>query len=251
MRLPAVVLALTLFASPALADVIHLKNGRTIEGKVQKRTEKDVRIKTAQGVMVLPMVTVERVELQATAEEELGERAIDTDMNDPAAIERLALWASSRGLGEASRDLLALSRGLRLEKMITRAQRLDEAALFLETFYWGRTNDVSDEVLDWLIGQAVSRSPENDPACLAAAHARREDLAARRREEARREEVRNRPRYRDPEADARFANSLGHPVTERAGDPRRGLSLLARARAQNEARAASPNAATSGVTRAD
>jgi hypothetical protein len=249
MRLPAVTLALLLLAPPALADVVHLKNGRTIEGKVVKRTDEHVRIKTAQGLIVLPMVTVERVESQATAEEELGDRAVDTDMNDPAAIERLALWASSRGLGDAARDLLALSRGLRLERLVTRAQRLDDPAAFLEAFYWGRTNDVSDEVLDWLISQAASRAPDKDPAVAAATHARREDLAARARDEARREELRRRPRYYDPEQERRFANALGHPVTERPGDPRRGVAILERARAQSAARATS--APSPGVVRAN
>lgn len=250
MRLAAVAFALALFVPPALADVIHLKNGRTIEGRVLARTEKEVRIKTAHGVMVLPMVTVERVQAQVTPEEELGDRAVDTDMNDPAAIEALALWASSRGLGDASRDLLALSRGLRLEQLVARAQRLDDPGAFLQAFHWGRTNEVSDEVLDWLLDQASARAGAGDPAVAAAYHSRREDLAARAREEARREELRRRPRYRDPEQDARFANALGHPVTERAGDPRRGANLLARARAQSEARAAGTTA-TPGVARAN
>jgi hypothetical protein len=255
-RLRAVSLALLLLlaggAGLARADVVLLRNGRRIEGKVLARSEREVRLKTASGVMVLPAAAVARVDLQMSAEEELGDRVHATDMTDPKAVEALALWASSRGLGAAARDLLALSRGLRLERLVAEAQRSGAPEDFVSVFHWARTNGGSDEVLDWLLAQARAIDPQA-PAVLSATATLAADRAARAREEAHREELRRRPSYVDPEQERRFAAVLGQ-VDEAPGHGHDGLvALLERARARQAAGApsspghtAAPGAAKSG-----
>lgn len=232
-------LAACLVAAPARADVIHLKNGRTIEGRVVARTAKEVRLKTAEGLVVLPTAVIEEVSRRQPPEEELAERAALTDMNDPAAIEALALWASSRGLGDQGSDLLALARGIKLERLVARARELDDPAEFVSAFHWARVNQVSDEVLDWLLAEARRRALPNDVSVAEAVRVRAADLAYRAREEARREELARRPRYLDPEQQRRFDAALGASVTEPRprGDAKRGAALLERARASAAAAA--------------
>lgn len=233
MRLLVLAAGLCLLATPCRADVIHLKNGRTLEGRVIERTERQVRLKTADGVVVLPTAVIEGITKQDTPEEELARRAAAVDMNDPAAIEALALWASSRGLGDQSCDLMALARGIRLERMVARAKELDDPAEFVSVFHWARTNEVSDEVLDWLLAEAARRAEPGDPSVAQAHRLRADDLARRARDQARREELLRRPRYVDPEQQRRFQAALAADVTARRpprGDARRGAELLERAR---------------------
>lgn len=227
-------LLLCLLAPAARADVVHLKNGRVLEGKVVGRTEREVRLRTASGLVVVPTAVVERVEAQDTPEAELGERAARVDMDDPGEIEALALWASSRGLGEQAQDLLALARGLRLERLVAQAQRRDDPAAFVSVFRWARTQEASDEVLDWLLAEARRRALPGDPEVAAAERQRREDLARRARDAARRDELLARPRYVDPDQARRLA-AAGVGERQEAGDARRGARLLERARAAGQA----------------
>ena len=247
---PALIVALLaglasgLLVSPARADVVHLKNGRTLEGKVVSRTAREVRLRTAEGLVVLPTSVIAGVARQETPEAELATRAAGIDLNDPAAIEALALWASSRGMGEQGRDLLALARGLRLERLVAQAQRTDDPAEFVAVFHWGRTNEASDEVLEWLLEQARRRALPDDPEVAAALELRADDLALRARDEARRAELLRRPRYLDPEQERRLAASLAPGASARLrGDAGRGARLLERARASSPAAAAPPAAA--------
>ncbi len=241
MRL-AVVAGLLLLAAPCRADVIHLKNGRSIEGRVVARTAREVRLKTAEGVVVLPTAVLREVSRQQTPEEELAERAAAIDLDDPHAIEALALWASSRGLGDQGSDLLALARGIRLERLVARAKEADDPAGFVSVFHWARVNDVSDEVLDWLLAEARRRALPGDVAVDEALRVRAADLAHRAREEARRQELLRRPRYLDPEQRRRYQAALGADVTAPTprGDARRGALLLERARAAASSEASPP-----------
>src|SRR4051812_13469545 len=90
--------AVLLVAAAGRADVVHLKNGRVIEGTVIAETARDLRLKTPEGIIVLPKVVVATIERCETPEVELGDRLAQTDLHDPAAVEALAVWASSRGL---------------------------------------------------------------------------------------------------------------------------------------------------------
>ncbi|MGE0711134.1 MAG: PDZ domain-containing protein [Planctomycetota bacterium] len=63
MRTPIhVSLLLSLLCSPALADTVRLRDGQRIQGEVVQRTAKQVVVKTAYGVLVIPAEEVRRVD---------------------------------------------------------------------------------------------------------------------------------------------------------------------------------------------
>lgn len=187
--------ALLLLGPAARADVVHLHNGRTIEGEVVEHTTERVAIKLPAGKISFPTSQVERVERRRTAQQEFGERARRTDMTDPDAIDGLALWASARGLGEEAQALQVMASGLRLEERIEEVRGSQRGRDYVEVFHWARAEGCSDEVQDWLIGQARQFSPD-DPQVLEAARIRADDLSERAAQAARRDELKNRPRFR-------------------------------------------------------
>jgi len=185
--------AATLLAAAALAtgavaraDVVHLKNGRTMEGEVVRRTAEAIHLEVRGGKMVLPAAMVERVEERMSPEQEFGARARRTDMSDPRAIDRLALWASSRGLGDRARNLTELARGLRLERKVEAARARGQAGAFVDVYYWAESQGLSPELRGWLLEQARAIDPA-DPAVRSVEQRRARRVAAERQEAARRE----------------------------------------------------------------
>jgi hypothetical protein len=98
-------LMLTLTA-PAHADLIHYKDGRTLEGRIIERTSTELVVETAFGTIRVPLSKVERIEEKATPEEELATRRAEIADDDAAALFELALWARDAGLTRSYRELL-------------------------------------------------------------------------------------------------------------------------------------------------
>ena len=63
-----------LFASGALGDVLHMKDGRTVEGKMLEETKDKVRIKTRVGVLEFKIADIERIERKKSDVEVFDER---------------------------------------------------------------------------------------------------------------------------------------------------------------------------------
>ena len=216
--------ALLLMAPLARADLVYLRNGRTVEGEVVEHTTARVALKLPGGKVVFPTSQVERVEKRQTYRQEFGERVRQTDMTDPLALDELSLWASSRGLGEEAQALTGMAQGLRLEARIEELRESGGARDYVELFHWARSQGCSDEVLSWLLGQAAQANPD-DPELLEAQRVRGNDLAERAELAARREEIRRRPRYKIPSDDD---DPLRGPAPEklRRGDAQQQLSAL-------------------------
>jgi hypothetical protein len=101
-------LALVVLAAPALADVVHLKNGRTIEGTVTKLGDK-VNVKTQFGSISLASSEVVRIEKKSTIEEQFRTRRAALKDNDLEGRLALALWLRSEGFKVlATRELQAI-----------------------------------------------------------------------------------------------------------------------------------------------
>lgn len=101
--LPAV---LCLAAPPALADDVHLTNGRAFYGVVAQVQGEKVAIRLPDGIIRLPLSHVARIERAETRLEEYVERRHAlTGRRAPAAdwIE-LALWARDQGFNTAYRE---------------------------------------------------------------------------------------------------------------------------------------------------
>src|SRR5690606_4493965 len=113
-----------------------------------------VHLEVPGGRVVLPATSVERIERRDTPQEEYGERARGTDMNDPAAVDALAAWAGERGLGDQAEHLRALARGLRLERRVAAVRGSRHAQDWVDVYQWSRAEGASLEVQRWLVEQA-------------------------------------------------------------------------------------------------
>lgn len=234
--------AILLAGSAAQADVLHLVNGRQIEGRVVSRTAEGVQVEVAGGVILVPTAQVKRVEERLAPQDELAVRAARTDMGDPEAVARLAAWASQRALGAEARQLEALADGLLLERKVEEARARADALGWLDVLAWARARGLSPEVRVWLADRAVAANPRNRAAWDA------RDLALREQAEAARPPAAPRraappppPRPEARETDERVAalerqlaeqEAEAEALRERVGDLERRRPIVARRRRQ-------------------
>ena len=173
---PLLSLSLVLgLGSLALGDVLHLNNGRRLEGKVVSQRGGTISLEVRGGVLQIPKSMVRRVERKETPREAYAARARRTDMNDTAEVEALALWASKRGLGERAKELRRLADGQRLEAKVNAAKASKRARDFYEAQEWARLRDFSPDVQRYLLEQALELEPDYVPAQRALAHLERMD----------------------------------------------------------------------------
>jgi len=102
-------LALTLLAAvvlPAAAqDVVQLKNGDRLAGKVTDGLLA-VRLKTAAGEVALPWSSIDRIDRAKYVRELYTERAGSLESDDAQGYYILALWCRRQGLGEEMQQAL-------------------------------------------------------------------------------------------------------------------------------------------------
>lgn len=224
-RLTRALAALLLAASAVQADVVHLVNGRRIEGRVVARTAEGLQLEVAGGQIHVPAAQVARVEERLAPQDELAVRVRNADMGDPDVVARLAVWASQRGLGLEARQLEAQADGLRLERKVAEARARADAIGWLDVLAWARERRLSTEVRVWLADRAVAANPRNRAAWEA------RDLALREQAEAARPKP---PAARpDPAGPARPAPPA--PAEDREADER--VAALERQLAEQEAEA--------------
>ena len=89
--------------SSICADVVHLKSGGSVEGRVIERTASSVEIDIGAGSITLSMESVDRIEEGRSPLDDYDDRAARLDENDRDGWLELARWASSEGLGTQSR----------------------------------------------------------------------------------------------------------------------------------------------------
>jgi len=90
----------------ALADIVHLTNGGTIEGKVTQRDGK-VIIEQPNGVIVIPASRVERIERKPCDLEIFEDLRARVDVKAPGAADRfveLARWCQQHKMENQARD---------------------------------------------------------------------------------------------------------------------------------------------------
>jgi hypothetical protein len=84
--------ALAGLAAGASADVVHLKNGRKLEGKAERREDGTLLLRTLHGTARLAAAEVARVEPKRHLIDEHAERAAAVDVADAAGQLALARW---------------------------------------------------------------------------------------------------------------------------------------------------------------
>lgn len=100
------VLLVAAVALPALADEIVLNDGRKLEGKIVKESDKEVEIKTRFGNVKVDRRQIESIEYKESADDLYQEKIESLDRSDPDAIFDLAMWCKENGKKGEYRKLL-------------------------------------------------------------------------------------------------------------------------------------------------
>ncbi|MHC4473889.1 MAG: hypothetical protein ACYS99_23385, partial [Planctomycetota bacterium] len=103
---PVVALVLLLaLAGPGLADVIHLKNGGTIEGVILSDDGAILKVRTKAGVMSVKRADIARIEKKRTPFEEYEVRLAALSTDDAEGHYQLAIFCKESGLKKQEREL--------------------------------------------------------------------------------------------------------------------------------------------------
>ncbi len=86
-----------LLGTAVWADIVHLKDGRKVEGTVVEQSDQKVVVQTKFGMSEFMASEVARVEKKATPEEEFKTRR-EAAEGDADALYELYLWAKAQGL---------------------------------------------------------------------------------------------------------------------------------------------------------
>lgn len=85
------------------ADVVYLKSGGRMEGRIVSQTETAIEVDIGAGTLTFQMSSVDRIETGRSPLDDYDERAAALGANDSNGWLELARWASSQGLGTQSR----------------------------------------------------------------------------------------------------------------------------------------------------
>lgn len=99
-------MSLALLAGPAHADIIHYKDGRSVQGRILERSATHITVDTEFGKLKIALSKIERIEERITPAEELSARRERIADDDAAALFELALWARDQELDKPFRELL-------------------------------------------------------------------------------------------------------------------------------------------------
>lgn len=87
---------------PAAGDIFHLETGGTIDGQLLATEDGHYTIRTSVGIVRIPILSVQRVEVSDTPFEQYDERAART-ADTPAEQTALANWCEEQGLRAEAR----------------------------------------------------------------------------------------------------------------------------------------------------
>ncbi len=86
------------FLPAALADIIHLKDGGKIEGKIVRQSDTEVQIVTKYGVQTIPRENIKEVETTPSVREVYKQKLAEIATDDAQARYELGLWCKEQGL---------------------------------------------------------------------------------------------------------------------------------------------------------
>lgn len=105
----------------ANADVVHLRDGRVLEGETEWTESGDLRIRLAQGELIVPKADVREVIERKTPAEELAQRRKQLDPQDVDGVLALSAYARDHGLDGEARSLLLYAAALAPERAEVKA----------------------------------------------------------------------------------------------------------------------------------
>ncbi len=100
-----VLLAVLLLAGPLFADIIHLKNGRTLEGVILSDDGREIRLKTNFGAVTVKHADIARIEKKLTPIDEVRTRKAKLRADDAEGHYQLALFCRENGLKKDEKQL--------------------------------------------------------------------------------------------------------------------------------------------------
>lgn len=102
----AIALALSALSADAAADVIHYRDGRTLEGLVLARNEAALTLETRLGTIDVDLADVAWVEERLTPGQLLSQRLTEVPADNGPALFILYEWAAQQKLRAEAKDLL-------------------------------------------------------------------------------------------------------------------------------------------------
>ena len=101
-RLPLALSIVSALTAPALADIVHLKDGRTLEGKAESR-DGQVLLRTIHGTAILAEAQVEKIEPKAHLLDAYAAKAKDVAAGDAEGQLALAEWCQAHDWASQAR----------------------------------------------------------------------------------------------------------------------------------------------------
>ena len=91
-------LGLLLFSGICLADIIHFKDGRKIEGVIVSEDAKKVKLKTKYGTKEFLLSEIDKIEKKKTRDQEYKERLASLNKEDIDSVFELVAWCKANKL---------------------------------------------------------------------------------------------------------------------------------------------------------
>jgi len=121
-KLFLVALVVAMLASFVFADIIHLKNGRKLEGKIISETHESITVQLENGTVEIFKSQISEIEKKALPRETYEKKAAEIAKDDAEGHYLLALWCREQGLGRECE--LELEKVIKIEPDHAAARRL-------------------------------------------------------------------------------------------------------------------------------
>jgi hypothetical protein len=161
MRLGPTVLAILLATGVARADQVFLTNGNVIDNVRVTLEEDGYRLRRDKGSSVVPADEVARIVAAPTSRELLADKKLAAG-DDPARIRALAAWCEKNQLPDEKTDLLALARGIELDRKLDALRTEKKAEPFVALLRVMKCDGgYSDAEKKLVLDLAFQRDPDN------------------------------------------------------------------------------------------
>ena len=184
----------------SLADDVILTNGGRVENVKATREGDRWHLVRASGSSWIPADEVARIEVKELPWEELAEKKRAAG-DDPVALRELARWCDEQKLHDEHDTLLALARGIELDRKLEALETEKTAAPFLALHRAMMTEGgYSDAELHAVLDRALALEPENPEVRTRLGQTKRDGRWITFAEALAQDEARERARCRETEA---------------------------------------------------
>jgi hypothetical protein len=159
MKITVAIIAVFLLSAGAYADVVHLTDGSTIEGKVTEEDGK-IKIEQKQGYILIAKHLVERIEKGPTKDELLKEKLAKIDRKDSQALREVAKWCKEVGLADEAREIEKEAMRTALNQKWETVSHTDAKAV-LEFATWCKIEGYDSDTVEHFLYVVISIDPDH------------------------------------------------------------------------------------------